>query len=120
MQEKGTVRHPEWHCITPKVTKEVDITIYYRKTTPFRVIPLTYHQLASNQVLPICIILNEDDSLILIGVYNSPSTHEAICFLQEHVTPDKLIILCGDFNLHSPEWDSTVDRTDKRTAIFQD
>jgi len=114
------VQHPSWTCITPRKIEDADVTIYYRKTAPFRVIPLTHHELSSEQVLPVRITLADDDTIIIIAIYNSPTTNQAALFLQEHDTPEEPIILCGDFNLHSPDWDNTVARTDEKTNAFQD
>jgi Endonuclease-reverse transcriptase len=34
--------------------------------------------------------------------------------------PEEPAILCGDFNIHAPDWDSTVLAADARTNEFQD
>jgi ribonuclease HI len=119
-REKGTVNHPDWRCITPTNIAKADVAIYYRKSAPFRITPLSHEEYAGECVLPVQISLGEDFSALLIAVYNSPSTHKAIDILQRSQIPETPVILCGDFNLHAPEWDSTVLRADALTSTFQD
>jgi hypothetical protein len=59
--------------------------------------------------------------LTLIAVYNSPTTFDASTSLQDSTPPTGTpVILCGDFNLHAPDWDSSVVNSDRRTEAFQD
>jgi hypothetical protein len=119
-REKGTVHHPDWRCIAPKNVAEADVIVYYKKTAPFRVTPLSHLDYATDYILPTLITIGDSFSLTLTAIYNSPSTHDAITHLQNFIAPDEPTILCGDFNLHSPDWDSTVDRADPTTNAFQD
>ena len=64
--------------------------------------------------------MGEAFSLTLIAIYNSPTTFEASTFIQTTNIPSGPIILCGDFNLHAPDWDDMVYRVDNQTSLFQD
>jgi ribonuclease HI len=119
-QEKGTVNHPDWRCITPNNIAKADVAVYYRKAAPFRITPLSHKDFAGSCLLPIEIEIGDDFSATLIAVYNSPTSHSAIEILQRSQMPESPTILCGDFNLHAPEWDSSVPRADAMTNIFQD
>jgi ribonuclease HI len=119
-QEKGTVRHPDWKCITPTSIRDMRVAVYYRKDAPYRVTPLTHEQCSSTGILPVKITMGESFSITLIAVYNSPSSFEASDHLQTTNLPTGPTILCGDFNLHSPDWDDTVEAADWRASAFQD
>jgi len=118
--EKGTVNHLDWRCITPTIPSESNVTLYYRKNAPFRVTPLPHLDFANESILPVKITIQDNFSIILVAIYNSPTTHEALPKLLGATLPEEPIILCGDFNLHAPEWDNTVERADARANIFQD
>jgi ribonuclease HI len=119
-QEKGTVRHPDWHCITPASLQEMGVALYHRKGAPFRIIPLVHETFAKSCILPVRITMANNFSLLLLAVYNSPTTFEASVFLQNCSLPQEPTILCGDFNLHAPEWDSSVHSANVHTSLFQD
>jgi hypothetical protein len=96
-QEKGTVNHLDWQCITLTNITKADIAIYYRKMALFHITPLSHEEFTGNCLLPIQITIGEDFSATLIAVYNSPSTHNAINILQNSQIPKSPTILCGDF-----------------------
>jgi hypothetical protein len=113
-QEKGTVHHREWNCITPKNIETANVTIYHRRNAPFRTAPLNHLNIASDSILPIQITTNNQQQIYMIGVYNSPSTNSAAIHLYENQLPPGPTIMCGDFNLHSPEWDATITQTNEK------
>jgi hypothetical protein len=119
-QEKGTVHHPAWRCITPPNVANANVTVYYQKDTPFRVCPLSHLNIASESILPISVSAGEDFSIMIMGIYNSPTTHEAVFHLLDSQSPEGPVIICGDLNLHAPEWDSTVNNASALTQRFQD
>ena len=119
-QEKGTVHHLDWQCIPPQNIQRADVTIYIRKTSPLRVHPLTHSEIANESVVPIQVSMGEEFSVTIVGVYNSPTTHLAVHHLINTHLPEGPTILCGDFNLHAPEWDSTVLNANALTQQFQE
>src|ERR1700730_11092454 len=76
-QEKGTVNHPDWKCITPTNIREADVAIYYRKNSGLRVTPLPHYETLAKHTLPIQISIGENFKITLIAIYNSPSTFAA-------------------------------------------
>jgi hypothetical protein len=90
--EKGMVNHPDWRWITPTNIKKVDVAIYYCKMAPFHVIPISHQEFAGDCLLLVQITIGDNFSAILIEVYNSPSTHNAINILQNSQIPETLII----------------------------
>jgi hypothetical protein len=119
-QEKGTVSHRDWHCIAPQNIETANVTIYYRKNSPFRAIPLTHLEIATGSILPIQITTQDKRQFTVIGVYNSPTTNEAANHLINSQLPPGPVILCGDFNLHAPDWDNTITHTNDKAQAFID
>ena len=118
--EKGTVKHPDWHCIMPSPIHSARVALYYKKSAPFRAAPLIHSPFSSRNILPVCITMDDSFSLLLLAVYNSPTSFEASNLLQGCTLPEEPTILCGDFNLHAPDWDSTVQVADNHANTFQD
>jgi hypothetical protein len=118
-QEKGTVRHPDWQCIVPMPVSQAGVALYYRKSAQFRVNPLLHEPFKHNHIITARLSMDEFP-LLLFAVYNSPSTFDATDFLQDLILPEEPAILCGDFNLHSPEWDTTVLEENARAKAFED
>jgi hypothetical protein len=120
-QEKGTVNHPAWRCYVPRNVAKADVAIYLRKESPLRITPLPSHPFATNKhTLTVQVSLGDNFMINLIAAYNSPSKHNAFKHLVNSESPETPTVMCGDFNLHAPEWDTTVERADTRAEIFQD
>ena len=85
-QKKGTVNHPDWWCVTPTNIQEADVIIYYQMNSKFRV------------------TIGDNFPIMLMAIYNSPSTFAATTLLQYVNMPEEPMILCRDFNLYSPDW----------------
>ena len=118
-QEKGTVHHPKWKVIAPSEIEKARVVVYVRKTSPFRVIPLLHLPYANELILPLEVSDNKS-SFKLIAVYNPPSTWEASQRLINHGPISEPAIICGDLNLHSPDWDCTVQNSEEHTLLFQE
>ena len=118
--EKGTVKHPDWHCIMPSPIHSARVALYHKKSAPFRAAPLIHSPFSSRNILPVRITMDDSFSLLLLAVYNSPTSFEASNLLQGCTLPEEPTILCGDFNLHAPDWDSTVQVADNHANTFQD
>jgi len=119
-QEKGTVHHQLWHCIMPPNTSEARVSVYYRKNLPFRVVPLMHSPFTCNHIIPFHIVVPDKPPILVLAIYNSPTTFDSSSLLQSLQIPDEPTIICGDFNLHSPDWDNSVSETNNQTELFQD
>jgi Endonuclease-reverse transcriptase len=118
-QEKGTVHHPKWRVIAPTDIAKARTIIYTRKTSTLRFTPLLHLPYANELILPIE-VSDGTRSFKLIAVYNPPKTHGATQFLTELDPITDPAIICGDLNLHSPEWDSTVTTREEHAIKFQE
>jgi ribonuclease HI len=118
--EKGTAHHPSWTCILPTNTEKAKVSLYYRKSAPFRVTPLAHEAYACNSIIPVRITMGDSFSLLLLAVYNSPTFFTASTILQTISIPEEPTVLCGDFNLHAPDWDNTVLTANARASNFLD
>ena len=118
-QEKGTVNHNDWICLTPPQITNAGVTLYYKKHSNLRIVPLLHYPYANDHVLPVR-ITKPDFELTLIAVYNPPSSFAATKALTSFDIPETPTILCGDFNLHAHDWDSKVTNTNAQATIFLD
>jgi hypothetical protein len=118
-QEKGTNSHPDWICITPPQIINAGVTLYHKKQSNLRVVPLHHVPYANNHVLPV-LITKQDFEITLIAVYNPPSSFAATNALITHDIPESPTILCGDFNLHAHDWDNKVTNMTVHATTFLD
>ena len=118
-QEKGTVNHKDWICLTPTLIQNAGVSLYYRKHSTFRIVPLHHAPYATNHILPVR-ITKPDFEITLIAIYNPPSSFAATNALIPHDIPETPTILCGDFNLHAHDWDCKVTATNAQATEFLD
>jgi endonuclease/exonuclease/phosphatase family metal-dependent hydrolase len=117
--EKGTVHHPEWTCFMPRPLHSAKVSLYLRNSSPIRIIQTNLDDTSSDDIISVQAYII-DTPILIYAVYNSPSTFHATSLLMNRTITDIPTILCGDFNLHAPEWDETVTHTNEYTDRFLD
>jgi len=117
-QDKGTNTHHDWKCYIPTKISEARVAVYIQKSTQIQFNLLFHKPYKHNYILTARISLVQSKSFLLYAMYNSPTTFAASNFLIHNVKISEPAILIGNFNLHSPQWDTTVENEDPWTQEF--
>ena len=117
-----------WHLLLPPlVTFEIDEQTHPRSimlvNPRFPTPSMLQMPIPSRDVVGIDLHINEEESVRIIGVYNpcaggrSPANRSIREVLPTVLTASCThhpLVVAGDFNLHHPEWDSTVPAADDK------
>ncbi|KAF8674800.1 hypothetical protein AX14_005246 [Amanita brunnescens Koide BX004] len=121
----GPVHHRQWQCVeksSSQPSSQVAIYVNKRFLIDYQIFPdfsLTYDP----NVLPVTFRHNiiRSRHFTLVNVYNPPKTHNAAIHSLLHLLPrlDDIMVIEGDFNLHSGIWDpARVNSPPLSTAFF--
>jgi len=115
---QGTTSHPSWACVSKFTTfQSTQVAIFVNK----RILP-EYSlftdplQIPDPNVLTLTVTRNSDQSrATFVCVYNPPKTRDAAVqsLLTSFRNLTDVVLIQGDFNLHSPIWDANFTNADK-------
>ena len=106
VEVKGTCSHPRWRTILPTVSSTdliPHVAIFVRSnftdTTTYSILP------TMNSYSCLGIRLDTDTPIFIINYYHhvvdkQPNLHHLFSL----TIPDRPLLLCSDFNTHSPQW----------------
>ena len=106
----GTVSNPAWHCYlpcTPTTNRPCIVTYIWKSTTSIAIHANLMPNLLNSPDIMALNCKSYNSEFILINAYNGGTGRAAtsVSTLMRIDIPTNIpVILCGDFNLHHPNW----------------